>query len=75
MFDYAMFEASRSRYEDILREMAEDRKGVEVHGVSPRHAIEHNVTEHHLLPHWVEQLLSGSPFRQRQSENTDHRAN
>jgi len=72
MFDYALFEASRSRYEDILREMAEERKGVEVHGVSPRNAIEHNSTHHQLLPHWVEQLLHGSPFHVRSSE---HRTN
>lgn len=60
MYDYAMFEASRMRYNDIQREMDKARQGMEIHGVAPR--------TDRSLPVWVNQLLHASPFRRHDEE-------
>ncbi len=60
MYDYAMFEASRMRYNDIQREIEKSRQGMEIHGVAPQ--------ADRALPAWVNQLLHASPFRRHEED-------
>lgn len=56
MYDFALFEASRERHEDLQRQAADARRGVEIHGRP--HYIGHT------LPAWMSKLLAHAPFGQ-----------